>query len=210
MDVAPRETVGVVIPKFGMTSIWDPIAQRAYGSALCQTMEPYECAVILGKTLAEARNNGAELFKECDWLIFLDADDELDPYYIESMLKGSGDIRWPSTIGVYEDGTEDDAPVLLTPRYGADSLMYHNWMVIGSMVRTSLFFRAGGFREQPILEDWDLWIRCVLKGGKPEPCADAIYRVHVNPNSRNKQGDALHGKLYVEIQERYWPQWRAR
>jgi GT2 family glycosyltransferase len=142
---------------------------------------------------------------DAEWLIFLDADDELDSHYIEEMLKGQGDIRQPSTLGVV-NGKEDDYPVLIPPHPGG--FLVGNHLVIGCMVRRKLFLDVGGFRNLPILEDWDLWIRCILYDGKVGTVPKAIYRVHVNPNSRNQQDG--HGKTYTEIQGLYINEWRAK
>jgi hypothetical protein len=141
----------------------------------------------------------------CTWLIFLDADDELDERYIERMMEGSGDIRRPSTIGVYRDGTEDDAAVMI-PR---TDLRVANCIVIGAMHKASLFFQVGGFDNYPILEDWDLWQRMVLHGASVVDVPDAIYRVHVRDGSRNADG-GLHRHTYARIQRQHEQAWRER
>ena len=200
------ETVDVVVATYGSEDLWDLLSARAVASVACQTVLPeavFQVHDSAGTDLSSVRNRAAS-YSESDWLIFLDADDELDPDYVESMLEGEGDMRWPSTLGVV-DGKEDDAPVLLTPRY--DNFLIGNHMVIGTMVRRELFQKVGGFREGlTILEDWDLWIRCVIAGGKARPCPNAIYRVHVRSDSRNTAID-VHNNAYAEIQQRYRTQW---
>ena len=47
-----------------------------------------------------------------------------------------------------------------------------------------------GFHEEPIWEDWGLWLRCHARGATFEPVTRAIYRQHVSGNSRNMVGDA--------------------
>src|SRR5688500_13383139 len=105
------DTIGVVIATFGNRDAWETLARKATHSALNQSQPADGVIWYHGDTLQEARNTGAERLGT-DWLIFLDADDELDPLYVESMAGSSGDIRQPSTIGFYEDGTEDSRPVL--------------------------------------------------------------------------------------------------
>ena len=196
--------VTVIIPTFGNLEKWSLLALRATDSVYAQTV-PAEPIRVHGLTLAEARNNGASL-ATTEWLIFLDADDELDPTYVEYMLSGEGDIRQPSTLGVV-DGKEDDFPVLIPPHPGG--FMIGNHLIIGCMVRKSLFDAVGGFRDLPALEDWDLWIRMRLEGATVGACPDAIYRVHVNPNSRN-QNTALHAQTYAAIQQRYMADWQLK
>jgi glycosyltransferase involved in cell wall biosynthesis len=152
-------------------------------------------------TLANARNQGAKAV-DTDWLIFLDADDELDPRYIESMLNRrvfsarSYEIIRPSTLGVYPDGTTDEQPVMLP----WTDLTTRNCVVIGAMCPSSLFFEVGGFGDWPILEDWALWRAMVAKGARIADCKEAIYRVHVNEGSRNTD-HKKHGNVYRQIQK---------
>ena len=196
------ETVDVVVATYGEEEYWRPFVTRAVASAWNQTVLPnavwYHHDPV-GTDLSTARNYNVPN-STADWLIFLDADDELDRGYVAAMLAGEGDLRWPSTLGIV-DGVRDDAPVLLQPRY--DNMLIGNHMVIGTMVRRSIFNAAGGFRPGlTSLEDWDLFIRMILVGGKPRPCPDALYMVHVQPQSRN-QGINQHAGAYADIQQRY-------
>lgn len=201
--VSVGETVDVVIPTFGpLNEEWVQLLRRSSCSVVHQTVSTPAWKWGRSETsLSEARNVGGGS-STADWLIFLDADDELDLHYIEAMLQGKGDVRWPSTLGVV-DGVEDSEPVLLQPR---PSLIVSNHCIIGSMVRRELFELVGGFRDFPILEDWDFWIRCALEGADFQPCPDAIYRVHVREGSRNTDlGE--HGRVYRQIQEEHQDDW---
>lgn len=178
-------TVAVVVATFGDLDTWAPLADRAVASVHRQTHPVDAVARVHGDTLAAARNDGALVKPDADWLIFLDADDELDDRYVEAMLAGAGDVRQPSTIGVHPDGTVDDHPNVIPPR-GA-SLLVGNHIVVGAMQRASLFHQVGGFRDLPALEDWDLWLRMEEAGATFGVVADAVYRIHVTPASRNQQ-----------------------
>ena len=198
------DTVDIVVATYGNFEIWSKLAERAIDSVDHQTVRPDAVYRSHGEDLAQARNAGAKA-SEADWLIFLDADDELDPYYVESMLAGPGDLRQPSTLGVV-DGVEDDYPVLIPPK---PNFMVGNHLVIGSMVRREMFAAVGGFRNLPVLEDWDLWIRLRLQGAQLGECPRAIYRVHVRSDSRN-QDVGLHSQIYSQIQSEYQAEWFAR
>ena len=201
------ETVDVIVASYGSDDLWDYLSDRAIASVERQTHKPeaiWRVHEAEGTDLSTCRNLGAS-YSTSDWLIFLDADDELDEGYIEAMLAGEGGLRWPSTIGIGVDGKPDDYPVLLQPK--ADNFLVGNHMVIGTMVRRELFYKAGGFRQgMTMLEDWDLWIRCLLAGGKAKPCPAALYKVHVRSDSRN-QNVEMHNGTYAEIQGRYKDQW---
>lgn len=174
--------VGVVIPIYGNPTPWEVLARRAMSSAVEQDVPAatsYRCILSYGNTLQEARNDGAKKV-DAEWLIFLDADDELAPGYVDAMLTGTADIRQPSTLGI-SDGVEDDEPYLLRKT----DLTERNYIVIGAMVNAEKFFQVGGFRDLPCLEDWDLWGRMWKNGATIQAIPEAVYRVHVRTGSRN-------------------------
>lgn len=172
------------------------MVERAVLSVMRQTVQPDELVVSVGSTLQEARNRPG-LRASTDWLCFLDADDELDPSYIEHMLAGEGDIRQPSTLGVV-DGVEDDYPVLIPERHLAES----NYIVIGAFVRAELFRSVGGFDDFAAFEDWDLWRRCWAAGAAIRAVPEAVYRVHVRPQSRNSMAGPGATAAYQAIRRR--------
>jgi hypothetical protein len=210
--VKPATNIGVCIGTYGDYRRWaDILNARAWPSVARQTARPAFTRWVHGKTLHDARNHAAADFdrrrrsKPGDWLVFLDADDELDPRYLEAIhdaatdLDGADWLLQPATIGVYPDGTEDAAPVVIPPK----PLLDGNYLVIGTAVRSAQFHRVGGFADWPYCEDWDLWIRCWLDGAQSKPVPDAIYRVHVNPTSRNNCDRATQVRVYNQIRSQY-------
>ena len=187
--------VAICVATFGSYETWWPLASRALNSARDQTV-PAELHYTHGPTLAQARNALA-LEASAEWLVFLDADDELDPRYVEMMLAGSGDIRQPSTLGIV-DGRPDSAPVLLP----AKPLETGNYVVIGAMIRRTDFLAVGGFDEWPMWEDWALWLKMTRRlGSSIVAVPDAVYRVHVRPGSRNQSlPQAEQVRLFREIE----------
>jgi glycosyltransferase involved in cell wall biosynthesis len=129
---------------------------------------------------------------ETEWVCFLDADDELEPGYVEAMSRGTADVRGP-VVRYMLDGQERN---LWQPRvYGhhhdceAECLEAGNWLVVGSVVRTELLRKVGGWRDFNWSEDWDVWLRCRAAGATFELIPDAIYRAHVRHDSRNRAPD---------------------
>lgn len=199
-----KSEFSVVIATFGDLDVWGPLSMRALLSVAHQTREAKTVSRVHGATLAEARNQGAREATGA-WLIFLDADDQLDPGYIEAMetvvatLGTRRALLKPSTLGVYPDGSTDDHPVMIEAR----PLLESNHMVIGTAMRRAEFTAVDGFGDMPILEDWDLFIRLQIAGATPIEVPDAIYRVGVWPHSRNNQDPGLHGQYYCAIRDRY-------
>lgn len=189
----------VVVGTFGAEK-WRRLAEeRAVPSAEKQT-HPAEVIHVHAKTLHDARNEGAAQAAG-DHLVFLDADDELDPGYIEAMAgwleAWEGNERYlvqPRTLGVV-NGVEDAEAVFIPPR----PLREGNFMVIGTLIPKVLFNEVGGFSDWECYEDWELWVRCFLAGAWLDQCEGAIYRVHVRPGSRNYKSRQVQLRTYKAI-----------
>lgn len=192
-----QDSIGVVVATYGDVEPWSHLAMQAIISAETQTVSPDVVVYMHSDTLAIARNKGARA-AGTDLLIFLDADDLLDPGYVGAMLMAADGrpqhlILRPSTVGMYEDGTEDQ-PVMI-PR---TDLRQRNCAVIGSCVRRTSFEQVGGFPEYPVLEDWALWRSIVKIGGDLIDVPEAIYKVSVRQGSRNSNTQ-LHNDTYRRI-----------
>ncbi len=171
-------TVSVIIPTFGDKVKWDKIAGRAVASIKSQVVQPNELLRIHAETLQDARNEGGSVAKS-RFLVFLDADDELEPHYIEAMLSGTGDVRYPNIEYIEPEGDR----ILATPK--PKNLYDGNYIVIGAMVRRDQFLAIDGFYDEPVFEDWSLFLRLWLAGADIQPCPGAIYRNYLNPRGRN-------------------------
>lgn len=201
--------ISAIVATFGDDPKWTRFAQRALGSLSAQTLKPLEVLQVNDETLACARNRAARTAKG-EWLLFVDADDALDQRYICEMT-GAIRVGWdrsptgdmllqPATLGWYPDGTYDDEAVVIPTR---PSLRQGNWMVIGTLVRRSTFLDAGGFWDEPTMEDWSLWLRCCALGAVPVPVPEAIYHVFQNPESRNLQSTAATFKSILQSHDRW-------
>lgn len=176
--------VTVVIATFGDPA-WERLADRAAASV------PDGIPVIRehAGTLHDARNTGLERVTT-EWVCHLDADDEIEPGYFEAMSKATADVRAPA-VRYCINCKHRRAPYI--PRVSghthdceADCLPAGNWLVIGTVARSELLHRVGGWRDFPVYEDWDLWLRCHLAGASMQAVPDAVYRAHVRFGSRNR------------------------
>jgi glycosyltransferase involved in cell wall biosynthesis len=178
-------SVTIVCATYGETS-WARLAKaRAVPSALQQDVPVIG---VHSDNLMNARNEGLAQV-QTEFVIFLDADDELSPGYVDAMAAGTADLRAPR-VSYVRDG--NPAPARF-PRVGShqhectgNCLSDGNWMVIGVCARTQTLRDVGGFRDWAWSEDWDLWLRCHLAGASIEPIPDAVYRAYVRLESRNR------------------------
>ncbi len=182
--------VTVVVCTFG-TAEWVQLANaRALPSARALGVP----VIHVHDTTLDRTRNAALDRVNTEWIIYLDADDELEAGYIRAMAAASADVRAPAVR--YLQGTHASWPAMPTVAghthaCEAACLPYGNWLVVGSMVRTQMVRAVGGWRDYPWSEDWDLWLRCYQAGATFEAVPRAIYRAHVRRNSRNRrQGHA--------------------
>jgi glycosyltransferase involved in cell wall biosynthesis len=180
--------VTIVIGTFGGVEWMNLARERAFPSAQAQGVPVIHRH---GNDLAQARNHGLALV-QTEWVIHLDADDELEPGYVEAMEAGTADVRGP--LARYVDGARER---LWQPRVfnhdhdcTAECLRDGNWLLIGSAVRTDIIRAAGGWRDFPWSEDWSTWLRCWKQGATFELIPDAVYRAHVRHDSRNRGASA--------------------
>jgi len=192
--------VTIAVATFGDDS-WIELARtRAIPSA-----ERFGVPVIHthADTLHAARNAAVDQV-DTEWMIHLDADDELEPGYLDHLAEGTADLRAPAVRYVRPfHATPARVPKVAghTHRCTAECLPEGNWLVVGTLVRTQMVRDAGGWRDFPWSEDWDLWLRCWLNGATVEAIPAAVYRAHVRPDSRNRAPDraaklAAHKAIY--------------
>lgn len=179
--------VTVVVGTYG-DSCWINLArERALPSAHAESVRTIHS---YGRTLAAARNTALALVRS-EFVIHLDADDELEPGYLAAMAQGSADLRAPAVR--YVDRGRVRAPYV--PRVAGHrhecsaecvGSGQGNWLVIGTCARTEMLRRVGGWREWPYYEDFDLWLRAIRAGATVEAIPAAVYRAHVRRDSRNR------------------------
>lgn len=163
------------------------------------------------ETLAAARNRAADE-TNADWLCYLDADDELELGYAKAMAARIEAIPFnraliqPATRFVAPEGTELprlDSMGLIPPHPGG--LTAGNHLIIGTAVPRQLVLDVGGWDDTlPVLEDWDLWIRCWRAGAALATCPGAIYIANITPDGRNlRLGPAERARWAQTIRRRY-------
>jgi glycosyltransferase involved in cell wall biosynthesis len=180
--------ISIVITTYGEAHWEDMAKTRALPSA--ESQGAYE--VIQGHrsrlSIARARNSLAKKAKG-DWLLFLDADDQLSQGYVASMQRALKRSRTekilltPAVSYWYPGHRIPRPPVFLA---GHD-LRQGNYLVLGTVLPRDLFFEVGGFSDYPHgYEDWSIWAKCWKAGAEIVQVRRAVYIAHVNRESKHR------------------------
>lgn len=178
----------ILIATYGDEAWRDLAWSRAFPSA--EVQDAFEVLVRHESegTISKVRNSLGEQAKG-DWLLFLDADDELDPVFLHSMEKTHEKIGRPSRVlytpavsQVHMSGKRRPAR-----HYRRGNLQNDNYLAVGTMLERSLFLEVGGFGEYPHgFEDWSLWAKCWKAGASIVQVPGAVYYAHLNPDSKHR------------------------
>lgn len=185
--------VTICVATFGGPE-WQQLAEdRAIPSAKAAGAREVVTVHSTGGALAAARNKALSHVSS-EYVVFLDADDELAPGYLEALDQGDADVRAPAVAYVtgHHPQGRPKIPRVAGHRHDctAACLPEGNWVVIGAAARTRLVQQVGGFRDWEWSEDWDLWLRMHLAGAIFSRHPTATYRAHYRADSRNRAPDA--------------------
>jgi glycosyltransferase involved in cell wall biosynthesis len=202
--------ISVIITTYG-EDYWRELAwERAYPSAIAE--EPGEVVLHHAPDLSigPARNEAAAKATQ-PWLLFLDADDELEPGYVQAMKDAVRTTSRPTrvlfqpSVRYVRKGRVPD-PLLIPHK----DLRTDNYLVIGTMIHSSMFKKAGGFSDYPHgFEDWSLWAKCWKRGAVVVPVPLATYRAFINPRSQHRQmwrDRKAQVELHLRIQAELFPE----
>lgn len=159
--------------------------------------------------LPAARNLGARHARG-QFLVFLDADDWLEPVFVERLahaLRREHDAgRDASHAYCQERLVELGQGVWRVPAWDPLLMMITNIHPVTCLIRRDCFDAVGGFDEslREGYEDWDLWLRFIERGWHgvrvPEPLF--VWRRH-SPRTMVMQAVEHHERLYRQLVERH-------
>lgn len=135
-------------------------------------------------------------------LLFVDADDLLPPDYIERMAQkiAKADIVYPDLI-LFQGNNHSlhVAPSSITP---ARILSNKCEIPVTSLMKREVYTSLGGFRDLPVFEDWDFWIRAMCNGYTfTKAQTSLLYRQ--TSGSRVHQNQELKNKVHTQITAPY-------
>lgn len=125
---------------------------------------------------------------DCEWIMFVDADDVHDPSYLAGALSFTGDPR----VGiVYADRARTDGTAIQTPAvFDYWRLRLRNYIDTSSLWRTDALREAGGWKDTQRYDDWDCALRVTAlgwSGAKNTVRSNCtVHPDHSNRNARYK------------------------
>jgi len=185
---------------------WEVIVVNDSGGIMDLTPWPYATLIDTGgrKGAGFARNKGVEASKGT-FLIFLDADDFLQPRFIEYTLETYGNFPYHwiySNIFVYrDDGSVEE---YACPDWNIDILWRRGLAPVTCLYTRGMWEEVRGFSESSMREDWDFHLRLAKAGycgvKVPEPLMTYRHATGTRriDGSHKKEINVLHRTYSVE------------
>ena len=105
-----------------------------------------------------ARNQGLS-FATGRLCLFVDADDYLEPFFLERTVpviqQSKAGIVYSGFRQIFTDRSKNFIPI----PYQRHELMKENYMAVTSLTITDLVKKVGGFDNNLLIQDYDLWLR---------------------------------------------------
>lgn len=164
----------------------------------------YATSIILPKNVGvcQARDIGVKM-STGKLILFVDADDYLSPDFIEQCGKviGKYDIAYPNML-LFGEGFFNklvSQATILKPKH----LVNRKCAIpVTSMMHRTVYELLGGFRELPVFEDWDFWVRAMAQGFRFARANTLLYYRQAE-NSRNRQSQKVKEEVYSQITKPY-------
>lgn len=204
--------ISIIIATYGEERWRDLAMTRAYPSALSQGAHE----IIVGhdeKGTRSSVRNALVAQATGDWLLHLDADDELAPGFVAAMEKAQR-LKVPA-----------GERILLTPavRYVGRGrrnkpafwpekpIWEGNWIIVGTLVERALFDEVGGWHEfDPAdwneWDDWEFWIRCQKAGARVVRVREAVYVAHDGETRHRTVSRDHRARWHYEIGRMHFPE----
>lgn len=150
--------------------------------------------------VSAARNTGIKAAKGL-YVISLDADDRIDPTYVEScveVLETHPDVKVVQTRARYFGAKTG---IFQLPDYSYDALLWSNIIHYCAMYRRDDFISCGGYNTNMVhgLEDWDFWLSLLKPEDKVYTIDEELFHWRVLPDSRSIDAERYEMDCYRQL-----------
>jgi teichuronic acid biosynthesis glycosyltransferase TuaG len=198
----------------------EPFLKECIDSVLQQTWKPKEIVLIHDdcqqpqsytycRTIILPENVGISKARDIGvkntdgyFIMFLDGDDKIAPDYIEKGIRANADIVYSDVLTWFEyEGTKSqkDNKLYKPPsRMTVAKMWKHCQILVSSIMTRKVYDDIGGFRNFPIFEDWDFWLRCMARGYKFKKF-NSLFYYRQSQNTRNQKPKDYRRKIADKI-----------
>ncbi|HVU63440.1 MAG TPA: glycosyltransferase family A protein [Phycisphaerales bacterium] len=161
--------------------------------------------------LPAARNAGAAISRTNNWadyLVFLDADDYLEPSFVSRLHRAIESDNAPEVSHAYcqERLVDQASGVWRVPEWDPTLLLITNLHPVTALIRRDCFEAVGGFDEsfRSGYEDWDLWLRFAERSWRGVRVREPLFnwRRH-SPTTLVMEATKRHADLFAQIVDRH-------
>jgi len=182
--------VSVIIPIKRVENEYWSLLNNAIKSVLRQTYTDYE--ILLGvydEDVSDGRNS-AIARSSGEYCLTLDADDELEPEFLEKTVKLMKDYDIVAT-DAYLNGS--------VWRAGGGNFEDNNQILNCSLFKREIWEKHKFDNTLGGYEDWEFWIKAVRNGYRVGIIREPLVIISDRPNSRNKGAILRHKELKERI-----------
>lgn len=143
------------------------------------------------KGVVEARNYAINMANG-EYILPLDADDTIEPTYIEKAVKVLNDN--PNIGMVYSLAKKigSERGLWKLPPFNSIAILYNNCIFCSALFRKSDFIKAGKYKSYMNIgpEDWDLWLSFLEIGLKPYRILEVLFNYRMEKHgTRSEETD---------------------
>lgn len=154
---------------------------------------------------SSARNHGIRR-TQSDYILCLDADDILQPTYLEATVAEMDRLPAVGIVATQIEFFGDSTGIWQPQAYTPHALLWQNQISGGSLFRRVCWQQAGGYKELKGCEDWELWLSIIAEHGwQWAVVAEPLYRYRQRPSSISSYVNAHRAELLPQIVQLHAP-----